>query len=264
MGSAGASGSRASLIGRRAAHHERAGDLAQERARRSIARPTRSTTSHRAPGVAGWRKSKGSTAASAKPAARRARAARKREKAISSGETPKYRLVRPQVEHDGHLRVQDVGLGEDAPAARPQDPEDLGERAVEIEVVQDGAAVDGVEGRRRRTAGAPRCRGGGRRSGPRRDGPGPSPAGPPTGRAPRAGPRTAPPSPGRCRCRSPAPGRAVRGTGRPAPRRSRARRSARRRPEGLSQFQMTSARSAISRWCSISRCRPRLAHRPAG
>ena len=40
------------------------------------------------------------------------------------------------MEHDGRLGVQDVGLREDPAAAGPETPEDLGERPVEIEVVQ--------------------------------------------------------------------------------------------------------------------------------
>jgi hypothetical protein len=49
------------------------------------------------------------------------------------------------VEHHGHLRIEDVGLREDAAASGAEDAKHLLQRAVEVEVVQDRAAVDDVE-----------------------------------------------------------------------------------------------------------------------
>jgi hypothetical protein len=63
--------------------------ISRSSGKRSSSSPTLWTESQNASGVAGCRKSNGVTPASTRPARRSERSARKREKAISSGDTPK-------------------------------------------------------------------------------------------------------------------------------------------------------------------------------
>jgi hypothetical protein len=54
-------------------------------------------------------------------------------------------LDRRVLEHHDHLRVEQVGLGEDQSCTRPEHAVQLAQGSVEVEVVEYGAAVHGVE-----------------------------------------------------------------------------------------------------------------------